>query len=99
MSEINYLPECRRGHASSPGALYDQYEKAFDAAEKAWEALANADFNRRDYHEVNGFESIEHGLAKTKRIAMLKAIRDVIDYCAEHMRELRKQRDELEEDK
>ena len=62
---INYLPECRRGHASSPGALYDQYEKAFDAAGKLLTALVDIDFNRRDYHEENGFDSIEYGLAKT----------------------------------
>lgn len=99
MSQINYLPECRRGHASSPGALYDQYDKAINAASNAFTALADIDFNRRDYHEVNGFGSIEYGLAKTKRIAMLDCLRAVLDYCEEHMRELRKQIDELEEDK
>lgn len=96
---INYLPECRRGHASSPAALYDQYDKAFDAAEKLFTILRDIDFDRRDYHEENGFDSIEYGLAKTKRIATLDAVRAVRNYCEEHMRELRKQRDELEEDK
>ena len=96
---INYLPECRRGHASSPGALHDQYDKAISAAGEAFTALADVDFNRRDYHEVNGFDSIEYGLAKNKRIAMLDCLRAVLDYCEEHTRELRKQRDELEEDK
>jgi hypothetical protein len=95
MSQINYLPECRRGHASSPGALYDQYDKAINAVGDAFTALADVDFNRRDYHEVNGFDSIEYGLAKTKRIAMLDALRAVSDYCEEHMKVLGRQKEEL----
>jgi hypothetical protein len=97
MSQINYLPECRRGHASSPGALYDQYDKAINAAGDAFTALADVDFNRRDYHEVNGFDSIEYGLAKTKRIAMLNNLRAVLAYCEEHMGELGKQAEELKQ--
>lgn len=97
MSEINYLPECRRGHASSPGALYDQYEKAFDAAGKLLTALVDIDFNRRDYHEENGFDSIEYGLAKTKQIATLDAVRAVRNYCEEHLQTLGEQKEELKQ--